>query len=379
MMKTLFVDQSGNLGGAELSLLDVAGAFGPESSVLLFQDGPFQTRLEAAGIRVQVLETRSIESRKSDGFLQGLKSVIQSFPLIREIANLAESYDVIYANTQKAFIFSAIAGLLSQRPVIYHLRDILSSDHFSQVNIKVAIFMANHLSHLVIANSKATAQSFIESGGKPSLVKVIYNGFNPKVYQPNPIDRERLRREFNLEDKFVVGQFSRLSPWKGQHILLEALAQCPESVVGLFVGDALFGEDEYVQKIKQQVQNLGLTDRVHFLGFRSDVANLMSACDVVAHTSTSPEPFGRVIIEGMLCEKPVIAAAAGGAAELVSHGKTGWSIAPGDVHELGNAIRYCFENPIHCQQVAAHAKQDGYDRFHVDRMTQEIIAELQRI
>jgi glycosyltransferase involved in cell wall biosynthesis len=379
VMKVLFVDQSGKLGGAELSLLDVAGAFGTDSSVLLFQDGPFQTRLEDAGIDVRVLESRSIESRKEGGLLQGLKAIIQAFPLIQEIATQAKSYDLIYANTQKAFVFGTLAGIRSKRPVVYHLRDILSTDHFSQVNIKVAVFMANHLSRLVIANSQATAQSFIESGGKADLVKVIYNGFNPEVYQTNPIDRTKLRHELNLEGKFVIGQFSRLSPWKGQHVLIEALAQCPESVVGLFVGDALFGEDEYVQQIKQQVKDLGLTDRVHFLGFRSDVANLMGACDVVAHTSTAPEPFGRVIVEAMLCEKTVIAAAAGGAAELVTHGKTGWSITPGDATELAKTIRYCFENPTHCQDIAIQARKDSYERFHVDRMTQEVMNELKHI
>ncbi len=376
-MNVLFLDQSGKLGGAELSLADLASAFGPDSSVALFQDGPFRERLEALGVAVQVLKNRAIESRKEAGFWQGLRSVARSFPLIQEIAYQAKSYDLIYANTQKAFIFGALAGLISKRPVVYHLRDILSSDHFSQININVAVFIANHCSHLVIANSQATAQSFIQSGGNPDLVKVVYNGFDPEIYQATAIDRSRLRDELKLEDKFVIGQFSRLSPWKGQHILLDALAQCPESVVGLFVGDALFGEDDYVQQIKQQVQELGLTDRVHFLGFRSDIPALMAACDVVAHTSISPEPFGRVIVEGMLCEKPVIAAAAGGAAELIVHGETGWSIAPGDATALAKTIQHCFANPLHCQKVAAQAKKAGSDQFQVSRMTREVTCALE--
>jgi glycosyltransferase involved in cell wall biosynthesis len=378
-MNVLFLDQSGKLGGAELSLTDLASAFGPSSSVALFQDGPFRERLEAAGVNVQVLKNRSIDNRKESGFWQGLRSVMRSLPLIREIAHHAKNYDLIYANTQKAFIFGALAGFIAKRPVVYHLRDILSTDHFSQININVAVLMANHWSRLVIANSKATAQSFIQSGGNPDLVKVVYNGFDPEIYQATTIDRSRLRNELKLEDKFVIGQFSRLSPWKGQHILLDALAQCPESVVGLLVGDALFGEDDYVQQIKQQVQDLGLTDRVYFLGFRSDIPALMAACDVVAHTSISPEPFGRVIVEGMLCEKPVIAAAAGGAAELITHGETGWSIAPGDATALATTIQYCFNHPLHCQKVAAQAKQAGHDQFHVNRMTQDVTDALKLI
>ena len=104
-----------------------------------------------------------------------------------------------------------------------------------------------------------------------------------------------------LGDRFVIGHFSRLSPWKGQHILLEALVHCPADVVAILVGDALFGEQDYVQTLKAQVESLGLQNRVHFLGFRSDIVPLMHACDVVAHTSTAPEPFGRVIAEAMLC------------------------------------------------------------------------------
>ena len=212
-MKILFLDQSGKIGGAELSLLDVASAFRSESSIVLFEDGAFRCRLELAGIKVQVLKNKAINSRKDSGFLQGISAVIKAFPLIQEIANQAKSYEMIYANTQKAFILGGLAGLIMRRPVVYHLRDILSSDHFSPINIKVAVFVANHLSRLVIANSHATAQSFIQAGGKKELVEVIYNGFAPSHYQSNPDDRQRLRQELNLEDKFVVGHFSRFSPW----------------------------------------------------------------------------------------------------------------------------------------------------------------------
>ena len=213
-MNVLFLDQSGKLGGAELSLVDVASAFNSDSSVALFEDGPFRHRLESAEIQVQVLKNKTIESRKDGGFCQGVHAVMRAWPLIQEIAKQAKNYQILYANTQRAFVFGALAGWMAKRPVVYHLRDILSSDHFSVINIKVAVFVANHLSRLVIANSHATAQSFIQAGGKKELVKVIYNGFDPEVYHSSSADRDRLRHELHLEDKFVIGQFSRLSPWK---------------------------------------------------------------------------------------------------------------------------------------------------------------------
>jgi len=62
----------------------------------------------------------------------------------------------------------------------------------------------------------------------------------------------------------VVGHFSRLSPWKGQHILIQALNHCSDDMIAFFVGDALFGEQEYIQQLHQQVTELELGDRFAF-------------------------------------------------------------------------------------------------------------------
>jgi glycosyltransferase involved in cell wall biosynthesis len=181
-----------------------------------------------------------------------------------------------------------------------------------------------------------------------------------------------LKPELGLEGKFVVGHFSRLSPWKGQHILLEALQHCPENVVAILVGDALFGEQDYVQRLHTQVTELGLENRVKFLGFRSDIIPLMSACDLVTHTSTVAEPFGRVIVEAMLCGTPVVATEAGGAIELVEDGKTGWLVEPGNVDELAATINTCLEQPQLSATIAQQAKLQASQRFDVATINQQI-------
>ena len=106
----------------------------------------------------------------------------------------------------------------------------------------------------------------------------------------------------------------------------------------LLVGDALFGEYEYLEQLHHQVKRLGLGDRVHFLGFRSDIPQLMSLCDLIAHTSTAPEPFGRVIVEGMLCGKPVVAAAAATAAAQSLLGKNFGGILNSDRYNAYNWV-----------------------------------------
>jgi glycosyltransferase involved in cell wall biosynthesis len=370
-MRILFLDQSGKMGGAELSLLDLAKDHRDTSRVALFQDGPFRKALEAAQIPVTVLSHGApIDVGRDSTGWEALKETGTLLRLVKRAADLGRGYDVLYANTLKALVVGALASVWGQKPLIYHLRDILSQEHFSRSNLRMAVFLSNYLTRHVIANSEATRQAFIKAGGRSSKISVIYNGFQPEDYQRPVEEIAALRSQLGIAiDDYVVGHFSRLSPWKGQHILIEALAHCPKNTVVLLVGEALFGEGDYVAEIKQQVERLGLGDRVKFLGFRSDVPSLMAACDLVTHTSTAPEPFGRVIIEAMLCGTPVIAAAAGGATELVESGKTGWLTQPGDMTALANQITWCHGHPEITKQVEHIALSMATKQFHL-RTTQ---------
>lgn len=367
-MKILFLDQSGKPGGAELCLIDIAKPYRDNCLVGLFADGTFKQLLEEQHIPVQVLASQGIEVRKESGLAKGLGSLGQLVPLINRVTALSRNYDLIYTNTQKALVVGAIASFFSRRPLVYHLHDILSLDHFSSTNRRIAVTLANRAA-LVIANSQASQSAFIAAGGRKEIVDFVYNGFDLNLYQQ---PQASLKQELGLDGKFVVGHFSRLSPWKGQHILLEALQHCPENLVAILVGDALFGEQDYVQQLHTQVTELGLENRVKFLGFRSDIIPLMSACDLVTHTSTVAEPFGRVIVEAMLCGTPVVATKAGGAIELVEDGKTGWLVEPGNVNELAATINICLEQPQLSANIAQQAKLQASQRFDVATINQQI-------
>ncbi len=371
-MKILFLDQSGKLGGAELSLTDVAKQYRESCLVGLFADGPFRNLLQQQQIPVKVLATQPIRVSKESSFIQSIGSIKSLVPIITDVVGLAREYDLIYANTQKALVVGALASFLSHRPLVYHLRDILSPEHFSHTNRRIAVTLANRFASLVIANSKATQAAFVEAGGRREITEVVYNGFDPQIYQNCESDVSQLKQQLGLEGRFVVGHFSRLAPWKGQHILIEALAQCPEDVTAILVGDALFGEQDYVQRLHQQVTELGLKKRVQFLGFRSDISQLMTACDLVAHTSTAPEPFGRVIVEAMLCGRPVVAAQAGGAVELVEPGITGFLVPPAEATLLAEIITTCRNQPDHTAALAHQARTTASQRFHLTNINQQI-------
>jgi glycosyltransferase involved in cell wall biosynthesis len=371
-MKILFLDQSGKPGGAELCLIDIAKPYGDRALVGLFADGDFKTLLQQHSIPVEVLTTQAIQVRKQSNLGQALASFTQLVPLLIKVIKLAKQYDLIYANTQKALVIGALASFFARRPLVYHLHDILSEEHFSQTNLRVAITLANTFASLVIANSHASQEAFVQAGGKSELTAIVYNGFDHKNYQVCESEVKQIQQQLGLEGKFVVGHFSRLAPWKGQHILIDALAKCPPHVTAILVGDALFGEQDYVQELHQQVTALGLENRVKFLGFRSDIPQLMAACNLVAHTSTAPEPFGRVIVEAMLCGTPVVAAKAGGAMELVQHGVNGFLVTPEKPLELAQVINTCLQEIEITATIAAHAKNTASQRFDVATINKQI-------
>lgn len=370
-MKILFLDQSGKLGGAELSLLDLAKFYRKSCLVCLFADGSFKQALEQNQVPVHILEAQSLKISKDSNFWQSIGNVGQLVPLISEVMNLSKGYDLIYANTQKAMVVGAIVSFLTRKPLVYHLRDILSPEHFSRINRRLAVLLANSFASLIIANSQATKNAFVEAGGKEQLVQVVYNGFSLTQYQDKSSNLAQLKQQLNLEQRYIVGHFSRLSPWKGQHILIEALTHCPQATA-ILVGDALFGEYQYVEQLHQQVKQLGLGDRVRFLGFRGDIPQLMSMCDLVVHTSTAPEPFGRVIVEAMLCGKPIIAAAAGGAVELIDRERTGWLTTPGDVQELADTINQCRQQIEETKAIAQAGLASASERFNLSNIVQQI-------
>jgi glycosyltransferase involved in cell wall biosynthesis len=132
-----------------------------------------------------------------------------------------------------------------------------------------------------------------------------------------------------------------LAPWKGQDFFLRAFAQAfPDSQErAVVVGGALFGEDDYAQTLPELARTLGIAERVDLRGHRTDVWDELSRLDVLVHASVTPEPFGQVVLEGMAAGVPVIAANAGGPAEMLEHDVTGVLYEPMQVAELAGAMQ----------------------------------------
>ncbi|ACC70263.1 glycosyltransferase family 4 protein [Paraburkholderia phymatum] len=365
-LRVLAIDQSGVLGGAELSLLEIVKALKARVQVLLFDDGPFHAALRREGVAVDVLDpgaTRDI--RKQGGTPPLAKAVKGVASLVRATVARARQSDVIYANTQRAMVIGALAGRLARRPVVWHLRDIVSPEHFGSKQLAIIKWCAKlGLAH-VIANSAASARAFADLtqfGDK--RIDVVFNGISSAPFNAlRDVPQSVLRTRLDLpQDAFLVGSFSRLAQWKGQHVLLEAMVLNPH-MHAVLVGAPLFGEDAYEAMLHAFVAAHGLEARVHFLGFQDDVAACMCAVDVVAHTSITPEPFGRVIVEGMLAQRPVVASRAGGVTEIIDDGVNGVMCTPGDAHALADTLAELRSDQALRDRLVARGYQTAVRKF----------------
>jgi glycosyltransferase involved in cell wall biosynthesis len=369
--RILFINHTAVLGGGELSLLDIARHFRGSCRVVLLADGPFRMSLEQAGVQVEILDASAGVARvtRGGGLLHDLVALPGLLRLAKAVANRGQAFDLLYANSQKSMFVAALAGRLAGKPVLWHLRDLLSEDHFSWMHRRVASIVSNLLVHRVVANSEATREAFIGSGGRATKARVVHNGIDAFQFTDVP-DAEvaRARASLGLTGVPVIGVFSRLAPWKGQHILLEALRSLP-SAHALLVGEALFEADKtYVEDLLETVRQTGTVGRVHFLGFRRDIPLLLRVCDVVAHTSVAAEPFGRVIVEGMLARRPVVATRGGGALEIIDDGETGLLVTPGDPVALADTLRSVLERPEQAATMACRGQQAALDRFSLKAM-----------
>lgn len=372
--RILFVDHTGRLGGAELYLLDVARHFRADCRVTLLEDGPFADRLQAADVPVEVLPAPDalLDTQASDGWASVAQAVPGLVRTARRLRARAQAFDVVVANSQKALFVAGAAGWLAGRPVVWNLHDMLTARHFSPPARRLSALGGRLLADRVIVNSHATRAALAEAGG-PEDAAVVYNGIDPAPFDAvSDAEAQAVRRDLGIPEARLVGMFGRLAPWKGQHVVLHALAQRP-GTHALFVGESLFrGDAPYADRLRRQARSLGIEERTHFLGFREDVPVLMQAVDAVVHASTEPEPFGRVIVEGMLARTPVVAARAGGAREIVEDGTTGLLTPPGDAEGLADALRRLAARPKRAEAMAAAGRRRAQECFSVDAMVQQV-------
>ncbi len=342
-IRVVYVDHVARLSGAELALLRLLPSLERvDAHVVLGEDGPLVGRLRAAGVSVEVLPlaARARDLRKADvgpriGPRALLSSVVYAFRLARRLRRLRP--DLVHTNSMKAGVYGSVAGRLAGVPVVWHVRDRISTDYLSRGGVALVRLLVTTLPQALVANSSSTSRTI---AGRRRRV-VIHSVVGEVVEAPEASPAAR------GSDVLRVGIVGRLAPWKGQDLFLRAFADAfsGDRTRAVVVGSAMFGEEDYARRVVALAEELGIADRVEWRGFREDVWAEFARLDVLVHASLSPEPFGQVVAEGMAAGLPVITTTEGGPSEFVEHERCGLQVPPRDAGALAGAMRRLAADP----------------------------------
>lgn len=296
------------------------------------------------------------------------KANLDVFTYAMRLARIAraEKADCLYLNNDLVTnLAGMIAGRLLGVPIVQHERDIPAPIS------RLATSVSRSATRLM-AISTPVRLALESMGFAPDRIRMVPEGLDLALYgQAPPEEIARVRRELGIAvaDKVAV-LVGMVMDWKGQHVLIDAattVLQRHRNTKILIVGEAPPGGEAYLVGLKDQVARLGLGGCVVFSGYRSDIPSVLQSADVVIHASTSPEPFGRVVIEGMAMTRPVIATAIGAPPEIIRHGETGYLVRPGDPAVLAKTIIDIFDHPAMAASVGEAARREAMRKYSVQR------------
>lgn len=371
--RVVFIDHATRVGGAQKSLLELLPRLNRhryELHLICAQDAEWTAdpALEQVARLALFAATPVLDRRRDElaGRLGAtLPDALRSLSLVTRLtrALILLRPHIVHTNTLKAHVLGGLAARLARRPLVWHVRDILEPGPARDWLLRVARIVRPR----IIAISSAVAQQFAGTG-LPTVL--IHNGIDLDQFSPGP-DACGVRQELGLsDDDQVLCVVGRLTPWKGHRELLAALAQIAPRyprVTLLVVGEVAFWEDSYGEELRAYARQLGLEQRVRWLGFRKDVPAILRACDVCVLPSVN-EPFGRVLIEAMAVGKPVIATRSGGVPEIVAHGETGLLVNPDDPEDLAAGLARLLGDPHTAAEMGRRGLVRAREHFDVRRV-----------
>jgi glycosyltransferase involved in cell wall biosynthesis len=331
----LIAHPGAELYGSDRVMLETAAALverGWRVVIALPSSGPLIVEAQRLGaevmiLAVPVLRKNVVRPRNLPGFLGG------SVSAWRRVGRLLGRLrpDVVYVSTLTVPLW--IARARSMRiPVVAHVHE---SERQAPGPVRAAIAVPLRLADRVLVNSSFSRDSLTEV--LPSLAAqsvVVYNG----VAGPPAVTAARV----DLDGGLRVAYLGRLSPRKGVDVAVDAIARLIEAGIDAhldLVGAVFTGYEWYETQLHEQVAALGLTDRVTFHGFRSDVWGTLAHADVAVVPSRLEEPFGNTAVEAVLAGRPVVVSAIGGLAEAIDGFASAIAVPADDPSALADALQ----------------------------------------
>ena len=371
----LYLNHSAQMSGAEASLhallkglRQIDAPFEP--FIALPGDGPFATELREENWNVSFAPLRRIQRPR--GIIDGMASLLHVLQTAPHICRLVDKSGaaLIHSNSTTAHLVGGVAAERTNRPALWHCRDLISLD-------RIAPQLAAKATRIVAISGCVASQ--LEKDGVPrEKIAVIYNGLDPEQWRPNI--KSQLRETLGVTDEtFIFGIIGQLVPWKNHVDFIEAAAKVAsqegmENVRFVSIGGDLFGDhSDYIAELRALVKKHGLIERFNFIPLQHDAVDAISALDCLVHPACD-EPFGRVLIEAMALEIPVIAVSENGPLEIVTHGHDGLLVKPNSPDELASEMTYVFRNTDLRKHLGENGRVTVQEKFHIAEHASQIEA-----
>lgn len=343
--KLLAYHDGPGLGGSEVALATLLRNLDAHIHVAVVADDPQVARWFAH--QLPSCRVSSIEPVGNKWDIRGMLAHLQA---IRRIAP-----DVLHINLQTPWSgkYAILAGLLLRRVKTVAVEHTEMPPYNRQALWAKRILMRTTSANVAVS---AHLARWLEEAAwlRRGSVRVIYNGVS---------DVEPAQGEPRATGPPVVGTIARLTRQKGVDVFLRALAQVPNARA-VVVGD---GEDRVA--LEQLAKELGIDDRVTWMGWRDDARTLLTSFDVFVLASRF-EGLGLALIEAALAERPIVATSVDGTPEVVVHGETGILVPPDDPPALARAISELLADRERARGLGRRARVFALDRFDVGTMVE---------
>jgi glycosyltransferase involved in cell wall biosynthesis len=357
---------SGELAGGQAVALHLARATraaGHDALFLSPTPGAFAACASVEGFSVELVDvTRTIR--------------VGGAVKLRQLLGRLE-VDVLHTHVHLAAgVLGRLAARTAGRVVISHLH---IENHFRPQRLARAPLVAldNGTARLcarLVAVSDATRSAFERQGFPRRLLETVHNGVDVAALEA--ARPPGIRSELGLaDDALVLGHVGRLAPVKGQRELLEAVSSLSSRHPGahvVLIGRDLERDGAYAAELRQLAKALGIDERVHFAGFRSNAAAAIQELDVVVLPSWI-EGLPLVVLEAMAHAKPVVATAVGGTPEAVVDGETGLLVPPRDVPALAAALDRILTDASLRDRLGQAGRARASEHFDVEAMTRRVL------
>lgn len=343
-----FISHSADMAGAERSLLDLVDGLKQRQvlcHVVLPVDGKLKEEFKKRVIPCTIASYRwwTIHGNEEEKKIED--EINAQAILLADVLDKVNP-DIIYTNTSVINVGALTAKILG-KPHVWHIREFGELDHNIRFTLPIAerSKFVQENSEYILYNSKAVEDYY---GGNNTKSIVVYNNVSVPAYTVT-------ESVFKSKESYKLGVLGTVHAGKNQEDVILAVSDLIREGLDIELVIVGYIEHNYGEKLKKLVFDIGLNENIQFLGNTPNPYPVLHQLDVLIISSKN-EAFGRVIVEGMLEKKPVVATKSGGVVEIIKDGFNGLLYTPGDHKELAEKLKFLFLN----KDKALEYGQNGY-------------------